>query len=470
MSNLSPLSVMLVDDEPNILQSFKMILHANGISSIICCEDSRQVVPLLSENKVSLILLDLSMPHVTGKELLQIISNQYPDIPVIIVTGVNELQTAVDCMQAGAYDYIVKPPDEERLISSVRRAIETSQLRQENQALKERMLSEKLRHPECFNEIVTHSPQMISRFRYIEAVATTGEPVLITGETGVGKELVARVVHALSRPDGPFVAVNAAGLDDNAFSDTLFGHKKGAFTSAHERRDGLIKGASGGTLFLDEIGDLGPSSQVKLLRLLQEHEYFPLGSDLPLLSDARIVAATNRNLEELVEADKFRMDLYYRFRTHQADIPPLRERIEDLPLLVDHFLEKSASGLDKKKPTPPSELLALLSTYDFPGNVRELEAMVFDAVSNHDSGILSMSVFKSHIARRNQGKSLAASPAISGDTPFASLKILPSLKEVSDLLVDEALLRSKDNQSLAAQLLGISQPALSQRLKKRDNR
>ncbi len=466
ISRASTLPVLLVDDEAEILQGFRLKLQRGGIAETICCDDSRQVMPLLAERQVALILLDLSMPHLTGQELLPMLTAEHPEIPVIIITGENDVQSAVDCMQAGAYDYIIKPPEDERLLSSVRRALEASQLRLECQALKERMMSEELQHPKCFSKIITQSPAMLSRMRYVEAVAGTGKSILITGETGVGKELFSRAVHALSRPDSPFIAVNVAGLDDQAFSDTLFGHKRGAFTGADEKRTGLIKEASGGTLLLDEIGDLVPPSQIKLLRLLEEGEFFPLGSDIAQSTDARIIASTNRNLSTRIEQEAFRADLYYRLRTHEVRIIPLRERMEDLPLLLDHFLDQSARRLDKKKPTPPDELYALLSTYDYPGNVRELKAMVFDAVSNHTGGVLSMSAFKSRIAkgRGQRDKDDHAPPH--EEVPFANLKDLPPLRAVADLLVAEAMRRSNGNQSLAAQLLNVSQSALSHRLKK----
>ena len=270
----SSLPVLLVDDEADILQGFKLKLRRGGIRGAICCQDSRQAMAMATEQQVALVLLDLFMPHLTGRELLSMLTKELPEVPVIVVTGMNDVQEAVDCMQAGAHDYIIKPPDDERFLSSVRRALETSRLRRECRALKERVLSEELRHPECFSALVTRSPSMLACFRYVEAVAGTDEPILITGETGVGKELLAQAVHVLSRSESAIVAVNVAGLDDHAFSDTLFGHKRGAFTGADERRDGLIKKASEGTLFLDEVGDLSPSSQVKLLRLLQEHTFF----------------------------------------------------------------------------------------------------------------------------------------------------------------------------------------------------
>ncbi|NIY18432.1 MAG: AAA domain-containing protein, partial [Nitrospinaceae bacterium] len=268
----------------------------------------------------------------------------------------------------------------------------------ENSLLREHLLSSELLHPEAFADIVTADKTMHALFQYIEAVSTTPQPILITGETGAGKELIARSIHDVSKRRGKYVPVNIAGLDDNVFSDTLFGHVRGAFTGADKKRDGLIEQAAGGTLFLDEIGDLNASSQVKLLRLLQEREYFPLGSDTPRRTDARIIVATNRDLQKMQKEGEFREDLYFRLRSHLIRLPPLRERLDDLPLLVDHFLTRAAEGLGRKKPTVTAELFQLLSTYPFPGNVRELEAMIFNAVSTHTSGTLDLASFKQIIA------------------------------------------------------------------------
>jgi DNA-binding NtrC family response regulator len=243
------------------------------------------------------MLLDLSMPHISGGELLSLVNKDFPEVPIIIITGSNDVETAVACMKSGAFDYMVKPVEKSRLISGVKRAIEIRELQRENRLLRARVLLGEMEHPEAFSEIITDSEAMRSIFQYIEAISNTSQPVLITGETGVGKELVARAIHRLSNRKGDFVPVNVAGLDDNIFADTLFGHKKGAFTGADQPRSGMIEQASGGTLFLDEIGDLSPASQVKLLRLLQDGEFFPLGSDIVKHSDARVVVATNQNLQ-----------------------------------------------------------------------------------------------------------------------------------------------------------------------------
>jgi DNA-binding NtrC family response regulator len=320
---------------------------------------------------------------------------------------------------------------------------------------------------QLFPEIITNDPKMFEIFEYIEATAPSAQAVLITGDTGVGKELIARAVHVCSGRKGNFVAVNVAGLDDNIFSDTLFGHERGAFTGADRQRRGQVEQASGGTLFLDEIGDLSPASQVKLLRLLQEGEYLPLGRDIPKKTDCRIVAATNEDLWELQKNGRFRKDLNFRLRTHHIHVPPLRDRLGDIALLVDHFLERAASELRKKTPTPPPELYPFLETYSFPGNIRELQAMIFDAVSQHKNKVLSLDVFKLHILQgKKQVKEVAFADSNSDELSMVLFPTeLPSIREATLLLVREAMKRAKNNQSLAAQMLGISRQALAKRLK-----
>jgi len=251
------------------------------------------------------------------------------------------------------------------------------------------------------------------------------------------------------------------------FSDTLFGHRKGAFTGADKPRDGMITQASGGTLFLDEIGDLKESSQVKLLRLLQEREYYPIGSDLPKKSSARIIVATNRCPSEMVSKGEFRKDLYYRLCTHHIEIPPLRDRVEDIPVLFDHFLGKAAASLDKMKPTPPPQAIPLLSSYAFPGNVRELEAMVHDAVARHRSGVLSLEGFKRIMGDSHEADMGSFSITNRDAADFLEgMPSLPTLKEAEALLIGEALRRAEGNQGLAASFLGITRTALNKRLKR----
>ena len=461
-----PLPVLLVDDEIEILKSFEIVLRSGGIKNILRCQESRGVMPILSRQEIGVILLDLTMPFISGDELLPIIIQDFPEIPVIVITGNNEVEIAVKCMKAEAFDYMVKPVEKSRLLSGVRRAIEIRDLQNENRLLKEHILSGRLEVPEAFSGIITNNRTMHSLFQYVESTAQSPQPVLITGESGTGKELVARAIHTLSNRQEPFVSINAAGIDDNIFSDTLFGHVKGAFTGAGNVRKGLVEKASGGTLFLDEIGDLSPVSQVKLLRLVQEHEYFPIGSDMPKITTARIVVTTNQDLQELQELGRFRKDLYYRLRTHHIHIPPLRERLDDLPLLVDHFLNEASELLGKRKPSYPAELLILLTHHHFPGNIRELRSMIYDAVSAHRTKKLSMDRFREYITPKEpfpKAGSTQFSPNY--DQWFTQPGPLPTLKQGAQLLIAEAMKRYNNNQSMAAKLLGISRQRLSRHLK-----
>ncbi|MDI5987339.1 sigma-54 dependent transcriptional regulator [Halomonas sp. M4R5S39] len=463
--NLYPsFGLLLVDDEPSFLRSLSIALErSGGITNIYRCQDSREVLTLLERENIGLVTLDLTMPHLSGEQLLARIVEEHPDVGVIVISGLNQVETAVNCIKQGAFDYFVKTDEEGRLLEGIKRAIRLQELRQENQELRKRFLNDTLEHPEAFARIVTADKGMRSVFQYLESVAPTSQPILIGGESGVGKELFARAAHDLSGRQGPLVCVNVAGLDDNVFADTLFGHQRGAFTGADQERAGMIEQAADGTLLLDEIGDLSMASQVKLLRLLQEGEYYPLGSDRPRRMRARVVVATHQDLGEKQRAGTFRKDLYYRLRTHQVHIPSLRQRKSDIPLLLEHFLAEAADELGKHKPSYPPELPVLLTNYGFPGNVRELRAMVFDAMSVHRSRTLSMEIFKRAMQHTNDRP---LPHPVTRHTAFAPDEPLPTLHAVADQLVDEAMKRAEGNQSIASRLLGISQPALSKRLKK----
>ena len=459
--------ILLVDDEELFLTSTSRALRAEGINHIVECQDSREVMSTLSQGDYSVIVLDLMMPHLSGQDLLPLILADFPDVPVTVATGAKEVETAVECLKTGAFDYLLKPVDVTRLAATILRGVEMNGLRRQTRLLKARVLSNVLVQPEAFSDIITQDSGMHAIFQYAEAIARTDLPVLITGETGVGKELIAAAIHKLSGREGEFVSVNIAGLDDQLFSDTLFGHRKGAYTGADKPRKGLIERASNGTLFLDEIGDLHLESQVKLLRLLQERTYFPLGDDFPRINNARIVVATNRDIQFLRESETFRKDLFFRLQTHHIHLPPLRDRAGDIPLLVSHFLEMAAEKLEKETPTAPPELYTLLGTHHFPGNIRELEGMVLDAVSRHKGGVLSTDAFRQVIDEQytvsHETKVLKA-----GTTTFAdglsALAALPGLKEAEQQMISEALKRANGNQTIAAKLLGMSRNALNKRL------
>ena len=466
IKNSAALPVLVVDDEAYALKGYELQLLGEGIENIICCQSGEEAQDILASQRVSLVLLDLRMPGISGEDLLSRVVARYPEIPVVVITGIDDAATAVRCMKAGAFDYIVKPVEQTRLITIVGKALEFNELRCENILLKESILGGNLQHPETFAAIITKNGKMQAIFKYIESISLTSKPVLITGETGVGKELVARAIHNLSGRQGNLVAVNLAGLDDNLFADTLFGHTRGAFTGADRARPGLIEKAADGTLFLDEIGDLSPASQVKLLRLVQEREYFTLGSDNVKKSNTRLIVATNRDFARLRDKEKFRSDLYYRLLHHRIEVPPLRQRREDIPLLANYFIKQAASELGKAEPAAPLELFNLLSVYDFPGNIRELKSLIYDVVSCHHKGKLSLESFKRVIG--NHHAAGIHKPKTRGiHSLYASLENLPSLKESEDLLIEEALKRANGNQSLTALMLGISRQTLHRRARRK---
>ncbi len=463
-------AILVLDDDTGVLKRLERLLRFNGYEDVILCEHASQVWTILETRKVLVMILDLLMPDVDGYAVLEEMNSRRPEVPVIVATAVDDLDIVIRCMKAGAFDYVPKSAETTRLIASIRHAEEIGRLLEDNKALKDSLLGEHRPLPDYYSPIITGNRGMMAIFRYIDAIACSEKPILITGESGTGKELFAAAVHAASGRKGPLVSVNIAGLDDTMFSDTLFGHKKGSYTGADGDRAGLIEKASGGTLFLDEIGDMSPQSQVKLLRLIEQKLYYPLGSDLTRSSDALIVAATHRNLQADAETGRFRLDLFYRLETHHIRIPPLRDRPDDIPLLAECFAERAAGKFAKKKPSIPGELYNLLLAWDFPGNVRELESMIFDAVGRAEGRVLSLESFKARIFKSDQEKNDAGLfPSSAGTgTIFSSYSILPTLKEVNADLVQEALKRAGGNQGIAAGFLGISRTALNRRLKSDD--
>jgi DNA-binding NtrC family response regulator len=469
-TTLSPSKpILFVDDEKHFLLSLELTMSSNGLTNIETCSDSRKVMGLLAEREYSLVVLDMNMPHASGSMLLTQIMDKHPGTRVIIITAVNEVEKAVECMKKGAYDYVLKPADDTRLVAAIRRGLELEEMRSENEMLKESLLRYDIVHPEVFDQIITHSHAVQHLFKYIEAIGATNLPILITGETGTGKELFAAAIHKASGRQGELVAVNVAGVDDTLFSDTLFGHRKGAFTGADADRKGLIERAVNGTLFLDEIGDLSIESQVKLLRLLQDGQYYPIGSDVARLSNARIIVATHRDIRSMQANEQFRQDLYYRLKSHHITIPPLRERKSDIPYLVNHFVGKAAAELGKKKPTVPKQMFTLLSNYHFPGNVRELQGMIFEAVGLHTSGILSLESIRKQLAEAQKPDTNvdAASETAGAEQMMLFPGRFPTLREAEEAVIQEALKRAEQNQSIAAELLGMTRRALNNRLRRK---
>ncbi|MDK9706734.1 MAG: sigma-54 dependent transcriptional regulator [Desulforhopalus sp.] len=457
--------ILLVDDEQSELDAYSLLLTSMGIKNVVTQNDSRKVSATLAGMQSPVLFLDLNMPHMTGQDVLRELKILHPQVPVIIITANSEIETAVECLRLGAHDYLVKPIDLKMFSSALRNALEISLLRNEVMSLKGiSFATDAPRHP-AFDQIVTRSPAMLSIFQYIESIAGSGMPTLILGETGSGKELIAKAIHEISGLTGNYVAVDVSGLDDTLFSDTLFGHAKGAYTGADGVRSGLIEKAVGGTLFLDEIGELSEISQVKLLRLLQENIYYPLGSDQPKHCQARIITAANKDLSMLAGRDgEFRMDLYYRLSTHLIRLPPLRERREDIPALVAFLSAKAATAMHKAPPTVSDRALELLLHHPFLGNIRELKAYIVDAVARCDTGRIEEDLIASRLIA-------PISPQLETASGASSLTSLlgrfPSLEELTEYAIGEAMASSDNNQSQAARLLGISRQALNKRLRKR---
>jgi len=465
--------VILIDDEQSELDAYSFLLRSMGVKHIHTIQDSTRVLEVVEQIPAPVIFLDLNMPGKSGQEVLRELKERWPQIPVIICTANSEIETAVACLKLGAHDYLVKPINMNSFGSALRNALEIGELRSEVMSLKGLTFPSQpyASHP-VFKRIITRGPALAAIFNYIECIAPSGQPVLILGETGCGKELLARAVHDASALKGEFVAIDVSGLDDTLFSDTLFGHAKGAYTGATGARSGLLEAAAGGTIFLDEIGDLSEGSQVKLLRVLQEGIYYPLGSDQAKTSRARILAATNKDLSGLTglsgqagEEGGFRRDLYYRLSTHLIKVPPLRERREDLPLLITHLVAEAAKSMAKEPPQVGRQALQLLMTHPFYGNIRELKSYLYDAVARCRGDEVSAAV----IAERLAGDSTAGTLVVDAPGSEPLVKIFgqfPNLEELVEYAITQALEATANNQSQAAKLLGISKQALHKRLKK----
>jgi len=457
-------SILIVDDDAAFLDGTRRALLANNISNITTLQDSTLVLPFLAKNTYTVIILDWVMPNISGADLLPELTRQYPHIPVIIITGVSDLENVVSCIKQGAYDYVTKPLDTTKLVSVVQNACKSSELVTQNRQLTGYLLGEPLSTPEFFSDFITCSERMQSIFKVIETLAGSKQSVLITGETGVGKEMIANAIHRCSGLKGKMITVNVAGLDDAMLADTLFGHKKGAYTGANESREGLIEQAKGGTLFLDEIGDLSNASQIKLLRLLQQNEYYRLGSDVLHKSDARIVAASNANFKQLLSAGKFRSDLYYRISAQTLYIPPLRERREDILPLVEHFVEQTAAELCISPPELSREIRQALISYDFPGNVREMINKIQNAVMYNRTGMLTLEDFPGISPGELHPGQIIRRIGTNQFSLNGIFHSFPTVDEVETIMVSEAMALAEGNRSMAAKMLGISRPTLQKRI------
>ena len=373
--------MLVVDDDEGLLLSIKATLVSSGLPEPALVSDSRRVMDLVREYDFQLILLDLMMPHLSGMEVLQEIKENSPQVECVIVSAIDDVTSAVKAMSLGASDYLVKPLNSDKLVALVNRTLEKHSVQHELQRLGSKKVFSNLKNPEAFADIIAEDEAMALIFHQVEAVAGTDYSVVINGESGTGKEMLARVIHQLSnRSHAPFYAVNMASFSKTIFEDEFFGHAKGAYTDAGSDKMGFFEAAHGGTLFLDEITELDPSLQGKLLRVIEERELYRLGSTEVRNVDVRIIAATNRDINEEIVRGAFRADLYYRINMYNIKVPPLRERQRDILPIARHFLKIHADINNKKIRSLSPELEQRLMQYSYPGNVRELENIIAAAV------------------------------------------------------------------------------------------
>ncbi|MBI4516499.1 MAG: sigma-54-dependent Fis family transcriptional regulator [Deltaproteobacteria bacterium] len=398
--------VLIVDDEEGMLEVCADILGKLPETTITLERSSRQAAELLAKNSFDLLITDIRMPEITGVELLRIARERDPDIPVLMLTAFPAVETAVESMKLGAADYITKPFLPDDLLVTARRLLDERRLRQENT-----LLGRQVERPYCFDEIIGTSPAMQVVFQKIQRVSATDADVLILGETGAGKELVARSIHRHSlRSNARFVPVDCGAIPENLLESELFGHERGAFTGAHMRSLGLLELADGGTFFLDEIGELPLSLQAKLLRTLQERKFRRVGGKEEIAVNVRVIAATNRDLAVEMRERRFRDDLYYRINVARIEIPPLRERPDDIALLINHFVERYAGEMGKSHATVDPAVSEVLSRYRWPGNVRELQNVVKRTLTMSHRAVISLDdlpdeiVIQAHeLAEENHG-------------------------------------------------------------------
>ena len=440
--------ILIADDEENVRSVFRKILEKEGYE-VHCASSGEDALEKLGSEWFDLVITDLRMPGISGLELMRRGKALNPSLPFLILTAFGTVHSAVTAVKEGAYDYLVKPLDTEELKVVVRKALELHRLTREVGRLRDQLAIDFDSH-----SIIGQSKAMRAIFRLVKLVANSNATILLQGESGTGKELIARALHQHSaRNSGPFIAVNCVSLPDTLLESELFGYVRGAFTGASHNKKGLFQEAHGGTLLLDEIADTPMALQSKLLRVLQDNEIRPLGSGKSVQVNVRVIAATNKNLRKEVESGTFREDLFYRLNVVPIVIPPLRQRTEDIPLLVNHFINKHSkqNGLEPKKISPP--VLRLLLDHSWPGNVRELENVIARAVLiNPGPEIEAETLFPPQVATHEFSKSL--------------LQTIKGAKEhVERQKIAEALQKANGNRSYAAKLLGISRSALYNKLR-----
>ncbi len=446
--------ILVVDDDVGLLTSIHAVLVGAGFPEPVLLAEGSQTLEAVEEGGFHLVLLDLMMPDADGMELLREIKSRHPYIECIVFTAMDDVETAIQAVRYGAYDYLVKGQNNERLVITINRALERFTLRQERRLLASRPTFDDLKNPQAFSDFIARDPSMALVFRQVEAVAPTDYSVVISGESGTGKEMLARVLHRLSNRDAaPFIAVNMAAFSQGLFEDEFFGHIRGAYTHALSAKKGFLEEAQGGTLFLDEITELDLALQGKLLRVIEEKELYRLGSTQLRHIDVRFIAATNRDIHREIKQGRFRADLFYRLNTCNIPLPPLRSRPLDIIPLAEHFLRVHATRLGKSIEGLSSSLKARLQRHAFPGNIRELQNTIAAAVLVEESAWLDLASVEA---------TLPEAADASGDDPDLFLP----LAEVERRHIQRVLEATQGDRARAAKILEIDPSTVYRKIKR----
>lgn len=447
-------TILIVDDEKNYLVVMEALLASEGYE-IVTAQNGFDAVRLVEESDLDLLITDMKMPGMSGMELLEAAKKIQPDLPVIMMTAYGTIEMAVEAMKKHAYDYITKPFENEQLKLTVKKALENNRLIKQNRFLA-KALSDRFR----YGNIIGKSKPMLKVYDLIEKVSHSRASVLITGPSGTGKELIAKAIHYGSpRKDLPFVSINCGALTETLLESELFGHEKGAFTGAVAMRKGRFEVADGGTLFLDEVGDMPAALQVKLLRVLQEMEFERVGGTKTIKVDVRVISASNRNIKEDVAEGIFREDLFYRLNVINIEVPPLKERLDDIPLLVKHFIEKYRENASEKPVELSPEVWKIFYTYTWPGNVRQLENVIERAVILNPGRFITLDDLPEEL--------VGAEAELDVDRfipPNTSLS--QALETIEEKMIRRALERCANVQSHAAKTLGITKSLIQHKMKK----
>ncbi len=441
------IKIIAIDDDPVTCSIVNRILARYGCGYEIIRSGSEAIQKISSE-KYDLLITDLKMPDVDGMTILKESKKIYPDVPVVMITGFSSVESAVEAMKSGAYDYVRKPIDHDELLLIIERALENKRLIDEN-----RMLKEELSERFGFESIVGHHPGMLQVFEIVKKVARFRSNVIILGESGTGKELIARAIHFNGpRRRNRFIAVNCGAVADALLENELFGHEKGAFTGAVTQKSGLLEAANGGTLFLDEIGNISEAMQIKLLRVIQERSFYRVGGTREISVDVRFICATNQDIERLMEGGEFREDLFHRLNVVTISLPPLRERKEDIPLLVEYFIKKFNNYYGRSVKGITEDALNYLLQYSWKGNVRELENVIERAINLMEGDVITMADLPDYIFKKDEMKEIK--------------RKIPTLREIEKMQILYVLRETGSDRAKAAELLGIDKTTLWRKAKR----